>query len=105
MEIYLVDLVEACLDKIKILNPVLNACTTVIEEEELYNQAQIDEKEIKQGNYLGPLHGVPFSIRDIFYAKGFRYIAGSKILSSSIPSIDLTAVDRMKKSRWHLDRY
>jgi aspartyl-tRNA(Asn)/glutamyl-tRNA(Gln) amidotransferase subunit A len=93
-----VDLVGACLDKIKILNPILNAFITVIEEEELYKQAQIAEKEIKQGNYLGPLHGVPFSIKDIFYAKGIRCTAGSKILSNNIPSIDSTAVDRMKKA-------
>jgi aspartyl-tRNA(Asn)/glutamyl-tRNA(Gln) amidotransferase subunit A len=93
-----IDLVGACLDKIKILNPILNAFITVIEEEELYKQAQIAEKEIKQGNYLGPLHGVPFSIKDIFYAKGIRCTAGSKILSNNIPSIDSTAVDRMKKA-------
>jgi aspartyl-tRNA(Asn)/glutamyl-tRNA(Gln) amidotransferase subunit A len=58
------------------LNPILNAFITVIEEEELYKQAQIAEKEINQGNYLGPLHGVPFSIKDIFYAKGIRCTAG-----------------------------
>src|SRR5215216_3795545 len=93
-----VDLVGACLYKIKILNPILNAFITVIEEGELYKQAQIAEKEIKQGNYLGPLHGVPFSIKDIFYAKGIRCTAGSKILSNNIPSIDSTAVNRMKKA-------
>src|SRR5215207_936335 len=93
-----VDLVGACLDKIKILNPILNAFITVIEEEELYKQAQIAEKEIKQGNYLSPLHGIPFSIKDIFYAKGIRCTAGSKILSNNTPNIDSTAVKRMKKA-------
>jgi aspartyl-tRNA(Asn)/glutamyl-tRNA(Gln) amidotransferase subunit A len=93
-----VDLVGACLDKIKILNPILNAFITIIEEEELYKQAQIAEKEIKQGNYLSPLHGIPFSIKDIFYTKGIRCTAGSKILSNNIPSIDSTAVKRMKKA-------
>jgi aspartyl-tRNA(Asn)/glutamyl-tRNA(Gln) amidotransferase subunit A len=92
------DLVGACLDKIKILNPILNAFITVIEEEELYKQAQIAEKEIKQGNYLSPLHGIPFSIKDIFYAKGIRCTAGSKILSNNTPNIDSTAVKRMKKA-------
>ena len=48
------------------------------------------EKEIKQGNYLSPLHGIPFSIKDIFYAKGIRCTAGSKILANYIPDIDAT---------------
>src|SRR5215216_5197647 len=93
-----VDIVEACLDKIKILNPILNAFITVIEEEELYKQAQIAEKEIKQGNYLSPLHGIPFSIKDIFYVKGVRCTAGSKILANYVPNTDATAVKRMKKA-------
>jgi len=77
-----VDLVEISLNRIKKLNPILNAFITVIEEQQLYGQAQIAEKEIKQGNYLGPLHGVPFSIKDIIYAKGVRITAGSKILAN-----------------------
>src|SRR5215216_598031 len=93
-----VDIVEACLDKIKILNPTLNAFITVIEEEELYKQAQIAEKEIKQGNYLSPLHGIPFSIKDIIYVKGVRCTAGSKILANYVPNTDATAVKRMKKA-------
>jgi len=93
-----VDLVGACLDKIKILNPILNAFITVIEEEELYKQAQIAEKEIKQGNYLSPLHGIPFSIKDIFYVKGVRCTAGSKILANYVPNTDATVVKRMKKA-------
>ena len=67
-----VDLIEVCLGRIKKLNPILNAFITVIDEETLYNQSQIAEKEIKHGNYYSPLHGIPFSIKDIFYAKGVR---------------------------------
>ena len=39
-----VDLVEICLNRIKTLNPVLNAFITVIEEQKLYKQAQIAGK-------------------------------------------------------------
>lgn len=93
-----VDLVEISLNRIKKLNPILNAFITVIEEQQLYGQAQIAEKEIKQGNYLGPLHGVPFSIKDIIYAKGVRITAGSKILANYVPNTDATVVKRMKKA-------
>src|ERR671922_27941 len=97
-EISPVDLIEICLGRIEKLNPTLNAFITVIEKENLYKQAQIAEKEIKQGNYLSPLHGIPFSIKDIFYAKGIRCTAGSKILTSYIPHADATVVKKMKKA-------
>ncbi len=95
-EISPVDLIEICLDRIKKFNPILDAFITVIEEEDIYKQAQIAEKEIKQGNYCGPLHGIPFSIKDIFYAKNVRCTAGSKILSDYIPEFDATVVNKMK---------
>src|SRR5690242_5634935 len=97
-EISPVDLIEVCLDRIKKINPILNAFITVIEKENLYNQSQIAEREIKKGNYYGPLHGIPFSIKDIFYAKGVRCTVGSKIFSNYIPRVDATAVKRIKKA-------
>jgi aspartyl-tRNA(Asn)/glutamyl-tRNA(Gln) amidotransferase subunit A len=93
-----VDLIEICLDKIKILNPILNAFITVINEKELYRQAQIAEKEIRRGNYRSPLHGIPFSIKDIFYVKNVRCTAGSKILANYVSNRNATAVKRMKKA-------
>src|ERR671930_930389 len=97
-EISPVDLIEVCLDRIKKFNPILNAFITVIDEETLYDQSQIAEREIKHGKYYSPLHGIPFSIKDIFYAKGVRFTAGSKIFSNYISSADATAVKRIKKA-------
>jgi aspartyl-tRNA(Asn)/glutamyl-tRNA(Gln) amidotransferase subunit A len=93
-----VDLLESCLYKTKKLNPILNAFITIIEEEDLYKKAEIAEKEIRQGNYRSPLHGIPFSIKDIFYVRGVKCTAGSKILANYIPSTNATAVERMKKA-------
>ena len=93
-----VDLVEICLNRIKTLNPVLNAFITVVEEQQLYKQAQIAEKEIKQGRYRGPLHGIPFSIKDIFHVKGVRCTAGSKILANYVPNLDATVIKKMSKA-------
>jgi aspartyl-tRNA(Asn)/glutamyl-tRNA(Gln) amidotransferase subunit A len=92
------DLVELCLYRIKRFNPILNAFITVIEEEYIYKQAQLAEKQIKEGNYFGPLHGIPFSIKDIFYAKNIRCTAGSKILSDYISDVDSTVVKRIKET-------
>jgi len=97
-EISPMDLIEVSLDRIKKLNPILNSFITVIEEEALYTQSQIAEKEIKQGRYRSPLHGIPFSIKDIFYAKGIRCTIGSKIFFNYFSRADATAVKRIKKA-------
>ena len=93
-----VELIEASLNKIEELNPVLHSFITVIKKEELLTQACIEEKEIKRGNYRGPLHGIPFSVKDNIYVKGIRCTCGSKILSSYIPKSSATVYRRMKKA-------
>jgi aspartyl-tRNA(Asn)/glutamyl-tRNA(Gln) amidotransferase subunit A len=93
-----VDLVNVCLSRIKKLNPILNSFITVIDEQLIYKQAEISEKEIKQGNYFGPLHGIPFSIKDMFHAKGTSFTAGSRIFTNYISQVDATAVKRMKNA-------
>ena len=97
-EISPVDLIEFCFDRIRKFNPSLNAFITVIDEEDAYNNARIAEREISQGNYRGPLHGIPFSIKDIIYAKDIRCTGGSKILSEYIPKTDATCVKKIKKA-------
>jgi aspartyl-tRNA(Asn)/glutamyl-tRNA(Gln) amidotransferase subunit A len=95
-EISPVDLVDRCFDKISKFNPLLNAFITVVDENDAYNDARIAEKEIAHGNYRGPLHGIPFSIKDIIYRKGIRCTAGSRILSEYFPKIDATSIKRIK---------
>jgi aspartyl-tRNA(Asn)/glutamyl-tRNA(Gln) amidotransferase subunit A len=93
-----VDLVKVCLSRIKKLNPILNSFITVIDEQLNYKQSEISEKEIQRGNYFGPLHGIPFSVKDMFYVKGIRFTAGSRIFTNYISQVDATAVKRMKQA-------
>ena len=97
-QISCIDLIRVSLNKIKKLNPLLNAFITVIEEDKLYKQAQIADNEISLGKYRGPLHGIPFSIKDIIYARGIRCTAGSKILTHLVPKSSATVVQKMKKA-------
>jgi aspartyl-tRNA(Asn)/glutamyl-tRNA(Gln) amidotransferase subunit A len=92
------ELIELSLNRIEELNPVLHSFITVIKREELLTQACIAEKEIKRGNYRGPLHGIPFSVKDNIYVKDIRCTCGSKILSSYIPNSSATVFKRMKKA-------
>jgi aspartyl-tRNA(Asn)/glutamyl-tRNA(Gln) amidotransferase subunit A len=92
-----VDLVELSLKRINKFNPSLNSFITVINER-AYKDAEIIEKEIRQEIDRGPLQGIPFSIKDIIFAKGVRCTAGSKIMSNHISKIDATIVARMRKA-------
>src|SRR5919106_5259112 len=92
-----IDLVEVCLKRIHKFNPTLNSFLSIITER-AYKDAEISEKEIRQGIDRGPLQGIPFSIKDIISAEGVRCTAGSKIMSNNISKIDATIVARMKKA-------
>jgi Asp-tRNA(Asn)/Glu-tRNA(Gln) amidotransferase A subunit family amidase len=69
--------IEYCFNRINKFDPSLNAFITV-DEKDAYNNPRIAEKEVSHGNYRGPLHGIPFSIKDIIYVNGIRCTAGSK---------------------------
>ena len=91
------DLTKVFLERTKKLNGVLNAYVTLTEERALAD-ARVAEKEIRRGRYRGPLHGIPFSIKDNIATKGVRTTAGSKILSEWIPDHDATVVTKLKQA-------
>jgi aspartyl-tRNA(Asn)/glutamyl-tRNA(Gln) amidotransferase subunit A len=91
------ELTKRYLDRIKTLNPVLNAYLAMTEEGALA-AAKRAEREISKGNYRGPLHGIPFSIKDNIAVKGATTTAGSKILSDWVPDFDATVVERLKEA-------
>jgi len=67
-------------------------------EERALADARVADKEIRRGRYRGPLHGMPFSIKDNLATKGVRTTAGSKILSEWVPDYDATVVERLKQA-------
>jgi aspartyl-tRNA(Asn)/glutamyl-tRNA(Gln) amidotransferase subunit A len=91
------ELTRRYLDRIKKLNPVLNAYLAITEEDAVA-AARRAEREISKGNYRGPLHGIPFSIKDNIATKGVTTTAGSKILSDWVPDFDATVVERLKQA-------
>ena len=89
-----VELTEAFLGRISRLQPRLNAFITVTAEL-ARKQARQAEREIMKGEYRGPLHGVPISLKDLFYTAGVRTTGGSKILRRFIPRENAAVVDRL----------
>src|SRR5262245_48558065 len=96
-EISPLELTRRYLDRIKTLNPALNAYLAVTEDGAIAAATRA-EREISKGNYRGPLHGIPFSIKDNIATKGVTTTAGSKILSDWVPDFDATVVERLKEA-------
>jgi Asp-tRNA(Asn)/Glu-tRNA(Gln) amidotransferase A subunit family amidase len=90
-----VDLTEACLDRIKIYNPKIDAWITVIREGALA-QAKALEKEQAAGHLRSPLHGIPIGLKDNIETAGVRTTAGSKTLAGNIPAEDAEVTRRLK---------
>jgi aspartyl-tRNA(Asn)/glutamyl-tRNA(Gln) amidotransferase subunit A len=89
-----VEVTQAFLERIARLQPSLNAFITVTWGLAL-KQARQAEKEISKGHYRGVLHGIPISVKDLFYTAGIRTTAGSKILRRFIPKENAAVVNRL----------
>ncbi len=90
-----VELARDSLARIHAENPRLNAFLTVMEESAM-KEARRAEQEIGRGRYRGPLHGIPVSVKDLFYTRGVPTTAGSKILAGFVPRSDAAAVRRLR---------
>src|SRR5262245_21949975 len=86
-ELSLVEVVEAHLAQIERLNPKLNAFVQ-IDAEGARKQAREAESAVKQGEKLGPLHGVPISIKSSIEVAGMRCEAGSRLRAGEIAKQD-----------------
>ncbi|MGE5303575.1 MAG: amidase [Alphaproteobacteria bacterium] len=87
--------VEAALEKLDKLNPQLNAFITVAHAQARQAARRADE-ELSRGVYRGPLHGVPVSVKDLFFTAGLRSTGGSRILADWVPDEDSAVVERLK---------
>jgi len=92
-----VEITQACLQRIRELNPTLNAFITVTTEQAL-QQATDAEKEIKNGRWRGPLHGVPIALKDLVDTAGIKTTAASGVYQNRIPDEDAPIVKQLKKA-------
>ncbi len=89
-----VELTDFLLARIEKRQPELNAFITVTADL-ARKQARMAEREIGRGQYRGPLHGIPLSLKDLFYTRGIRTTAGSLILRRFKPAENACVVDRL----------
>ena len=89
-----VEVAEAHLDQIGKLNPHLNAIVTLAPD--VLEKAKEAESVLQGGGHVGPLHGVPVTIKDTIETAGLLSTSGSKLRADYIPAKDAPAVARLK---------
>ncbi len=92
-----VELVEAHLARIEELNPKLNAFVQV-DAERARQQARVAEADLSRGEKLGPLHGVPLSIKSSMEVAGLRCESGTKLRTGLVPASDAPLVARLRRA-------
>jgi Asp-tRNA(Asn)/Glu-tRNA(Gln) amidotransferase A subunit family amidase len=85
------------LDRLKRLDPTLLCAVTIMEEQALAEAAKADE-EIKAGKYRGPLHGIPYGVKDLFATKGVRTTWGSADFENRTIDDDAEVVVRLRNA-------
>jgi Asp-tRNA(Asn)/Glu-tRNA(Gln) amidotransferase A subunit family amidase len=90
-----VEVVEAALARIALVNPALNAFAFVYPEAAL-EAARAAEAAIKGDDSLGPLHGVPIALKDFTPTKGLRTTLGSFAYEHWVPDFDAAIGQRLK---------
>jgi aspartyl-tRNA(Asn)/glutamyl-tRNA(Gln) amidotransferase subunit A len=89
------EVVQTHLDRIAAVNPKVNAIVTLMADDAL-KSADAADKALASGIDLGPLHGVPFTIKDAIDTAGVLTQRASRIFAGNIPTKDATVVTRFK---------
>lgn len=90
-----VEVIDAVLERIERVNPRLNAYVTVTAEA-ARDAARAAEAAIARGDDVGPIHGVPVSIKDLVPTKGVRTTRGSLLYADWVPDVDAPVVTRLR---------
>ncbi|MCC7178564.1 MAG: amidase [Acidobacteria bacterium] len=92
-----VELTRMYLDRLKHHDPVLNCVVTLMESQALA-EAESADREMAAGRYRGPLHGIPYGIKDLFATKGVPTTWGAQPYASQVFDYDATVVTRLREA-------
>src|SRR2546427_5838701 len=85
------------LDRVERLGPSYNAITYVTRERALVEAAQAD-REIRAGRWRGPLHGIPYGVKDLLATKGDETTWGAEPYRGQVFDADATVVTRLRNA-------
>jgi len=89
-----VELIDAFLKRIEAVDETIHSYVKVLADQAI-SAARAAEAEIMSGGWRGPLHGLPYGLKDNFFTKGIRTTAGSRLMRDNVPSRDATVHSRL----------
>ena len=92
-----VELIDATLDRLERVEPRVQAWARIRPDDARKAARRLADLRAS-GTLVGPLHGIPVGIKDIFYTAGLETSCGSKIMAGFVPSYDATAVARLRRA-------
>lgn len=92
-----VDLLRACLERIDRHEERVRAWV-FIDRAGALAEAERCDAEIRRGQWRGPLHGIPFAVKDIFDVFDWPTACGSRLWAQSIARRDATVVERLRRA-------
>jgi len=92
-----IELTEMYLARLKRYNPKLN-CVVNLTEELALRQARAADQEIAAGHYRGPLHGIPWGVKDLCAAKGYPTTWGAAPFKNRVIDEDSTVVSKLNQA-------
>lgn len=92
-----VELTSMYLERLKNHNEVLN-CVVTFTEELAMEQAERADRELAEGIYRGPLHGIPYGIKDLFAVKGYPTTWGATPYKDQIIDVNATIVEKLEEA-------
>jgi Asp-tRNA(Asn)/Glu-tRNA(Gln) amidotransferase A subunit family amidase len=92
-----VEVLEAFIERIETLNPGINAVTATCFER-AREEAKAADAAVRAGDALGPLHGLPFAVKDLENTKDVLTTYGSPLFKDFVPKADSVAVARLRQA-------
>ncbi|MEM8976653.1 MAG: amidase family protein [Pseudomonadota bacterium] len=92
-----VELTSAILERAERSQPVLNAFITICADQAMADASKA-ESAVMNNEELGPLHGVPITVKDLVNTAGVKTTFGSYIFENNVPKTDAVSVARLKSA-------
>jgi aspartyl-tRNA(Asn)/glutamyl-tRNA(Gln) amidotransferase subunit A len=96
-EVSPLELTDACIARAEALDATLHAYLTMTFDT-ARKEARAAGEDIAAGNYRGPLHGIPFAIKDLYETAGVVSTAGSQLREHYVPAEDARTVELLKQA-------
>lgn len=91
------ELTRFCLDRLRQFDPILH-CVTTLTDSLAIAQAERADRELARGIYRGPLHGVPYGVKDLFSVKGYKTTWGAMPFKDQEIDHDAAVVRKLEEA-------